>query len=348
MARRLARILAIVAVNVVLAILLAEGAARLFHLDRRMLLPILYFQVAEPDLHESVTDPTRLYDLAPGTSGRFMNSYGWRSSRINALGLRGPEGEARKQPGVYRIVVFGASNAYGAFVSDDETFPAQAERLLNERGDSCRYEVWNAGVSAYLPSQEVGKARALLAKADADLLVFQTYMFGRRAFRGIAGNRPWAELDGGQMDALLAADPGLWWENVPFVPLAGSRFGRALFDSSALWRSIVTKLNHHRRQPNHRRWEAHDSWPALDAFLRDMGSRIPTVFCGMIPWLSKDPRSLVTTAPDPSVAPPSDDPIFREIHPPAHVYGWYATVLEKELTRLGYLPCGGAGPGTPP
>lgn len=62
----------------------------------------------------------------------------------NSLGYRGTDVAARKPPGELRILFTGDSFVYGDFVNDDQTFPAQLERRLNERCANVR--VVNAGL----------------------------------------------------------------------------------------------------------------------------------------------------------------------------------------------------------
>lgn len=334
------RILSLVAANVLAVAVLLEVGARVLSLDERLLAPLLLYQVSDSAVQQAVPDTERLYDLRPSSAAEATGAFGRRTVRVNSLGLRGAERSAAKPPGVFRIIVFGASNAYGAEVSDDETFPAHAERLLNEAGDPCSYEVWNAAVNAYIPSQSVAKARRLLEVAEADLLLFQLYRHDRRAFHSTGGSRPWQGIDIDDLSGWLRADPGLWRENVAWVPLAGSRPGLALFEASAAWRALVLASNHFGLPPNHDAYGIHDWVPEVEAFRAEFGGRIPIAFFGMVPWLARD-LDVPQAPPDPSLAPPAGDPSYGLTHPPGHVYAWYARVLRSELTRLGFLPCGG-------
>ena len=70
---------------------------------------------------------------------------------INSRGFRGPDFEVAKQPGVYRILTLGASSTYGYHSRDDYTYPAQLQRMLDERAPG-RFEVLNLGLPMYTSS----------------------------------------------------------------------------------------------------------------------------------------------------------------------------------------------------
>ena len=81
---------------------------------------------------------------------------GQYSFEINSLGMRSHEMSAQKPPGVYRIFCLGGSTTYGTGATSNEaTYPAQMERLLNALADAGRappgrrYEVGNCGVSGW-------------------------------------------------------------------------------------------------------------------------------------------------------------------------------------------------------
>jgi hypothetical protein len=63
----------------------------------------------------------------------------------NSRGFRGTAEFGRKREGTYRVIALGDSWTYGVVVNDHETYPAQLERLLNEKGSGPRGEVLNLG-----------------------------------------------------------------------------------------------------------------------------------------------------------------------------------------------------------
>lgn len=75
-----------------------------------------------------------------------------------------------KAPGVYRIFILGGSNVAGNG-RPHETIAARLETLLNARGGPRRYEVVNAGVSAWLTSQDLAMLAFHLAPYQPDLVV---------------------------------------------------------------------------------------------------------------------------------------------------------------------------------
>jgi lysophospholipase L1-like esterase len=77
---------------------------------------------------------------------------------INAHGLRGPELRTRSTQGETRILVLGDSVVFGTGVADDETFPAQLQRVLEERYQ-WRGEVLNGGAPGYNTAAEAAYLR---------------------------------------------------------------------------------------------------------------------------------------------------------------------------------------------
>ena len=103
--------------------------------------------------------------------------------QVNALGLRGPELEA-KRPGEVRVLALGDSLVYGQGVADDETLPAALERFLDEHehndrvGDRVGDRVWtvvNAGHRAYDTRQELALLEELGARIQPDLVLLCWY-----------------------------------------------------------------------------------------------------------------------------------------------------------------------------
>ena len=66
--------------------------------------------------------------------------------KINGQGLRqNQDVPLQKKAGQYRILVLGDSFTFGLGVNNDETYPAQLEKLLNGTNGGGKYEVINAG-----------------------------------------------------------------------------------------------------------------------------------------------------------------------------------------------------------
>lgn len=73
--------------------------------------------------------------------------------------------------GAFRIVCIGDSNTYGIGVPRDQTYPAQLERLLNERAAGQRFEVVNLGVPGTNSGQALHRLRGYIEAYRPDLLV---------------------------------------------------------------------------------------------------------------------------------------------------------------------------------
>lgn len=92
---------------------------------------------------------------------------------IDSLGYRGTSDFSReKPPGELRILMLGDSFTYGDFVNDEETLPAQLERLLGERCDH-PVRVINIGVGgSSIETAAVMARRALPLGIDLAVLTF--------------------------------------------------------------------------------------------------------------------------------------------------------------------------------
>ncbi|MHC4892485.1 MAG: SGNH/GDSL hydrolase family protein [Planctomycetota bacterium] len=93
--------------------------------------------------------------------------------QVNALGLRGPELEA-KRPGEFRVLALGDSLVYGQGVAGDQTLPFHLEQVLDERLERS-VTVVNGGLRAYSTVQELGLLRELGTAVDPDLVVLFWY-----------------------------------------------------------------------------------------------------------------------------------------------------------------------------
>jgi lysophospholipase L1-like esterase len=112
-------------------------------------------------------NPRLRFELRPGGVARAEVEY-----RVNQLGLRGPETTTEKPPGVRRVAVLGDSIAFGYWVSDEQGFARQLERLLNQApGAEGRVEVLNFGVPGYNLEQEIEALRARALAFSPDLVV---------------------------------------------------------------------------------------------------------------------------------------------------------------------------------
>ena len=122
----------------------------------------------------------RLTDLAPISTLAYPDEQTWASSpgpfapnqdfvdrlrpdlphriRINSLGFRGHAFAFEKPAGHRRILCLGDTYTFGAYVNDDETFPAALERKLRQIDSGWPTEVINAGVTGYTIADEAALA----------------------------------------------------------------------------------------------------------------------------------------------------------------------------------------------
>jgi lysophospholipase L1-like esterase len=80
--------------------------------------------------------------------------------QINNHGLRGPDFDVAKRPGVLRVITLGASSTFGFENRDDETYPYYVQQMLDRDAGPGRFEVINFGVPHIDSDQIVGLFRA--------------------------------------------------------------------------------------------------------------------------------------------------------------------------------------------
>src|SRR5262245_51142042 len=138
--------LGLLAVTVVLLLGLVELGARLY--VRRL--------AARPVTgHGSITryHPLLGWDKPPGGDVWLRRPEFETHVVINSHGLRGPDRDYPKPPGVRRVLLLGDSFTEGYHVPEEQTVRALLEGELN-RGSCGRWEVINGGTSAYSTDQE--------------------------------------------------------------------------------------------------------------------------------------------------------------------------------------------------
>lgn len=300
---------------VILFLLTSEVLIAVTGADWRLLRPLLYYQAVDIPLHEPFSDPRLLYGLKKNASAVIEG----RTITTNSFGFRDRERLAAKPPGVFRIVCLGSSNTYGALVNDGETYPARLEALLNARGGRRRYEVWNAGVSAYTLGQSAASAENIARDFDPDLLLIQLHSTKRRPF-----------LIGRPVGRYFDADPELYLENLRFLPYGGA----ALLRHWRFARALVFAYNRLSKGPGNNPLYDGDgpSENALRSLVEKHGRRIPIVVLYNPGWHGEILPELGLKAVHLEKHLPSDfsaDHLL--IHPPAYVYRWYAEVLAREL-----------------
>ena len=91
--------------------------------------------------------------------------------KTNSLGLRASE-VGPKLPQEFRILSLGESTTFGGRVSNEGTYSALLEKLLNEYDNTRFYRVINAGVSAYSSFQSLKYLELRGLKLKPDLILF--------------------------------------------------------------------------------------------------------------------------------------------------------------------------------
>lgn len=91
---------------------------------------------------------------------------------INARGFRGSDFKDLKRPGVVRVVALGASSTFGYHNRDDLTYPAQLERMLDERCPERDFEVVNLGIPHLLSDEIVALFLAEGLPLSPDVVTF--------------------------------------------------------------------------------------------------------------------------------------------------------------------------------
>ncbi len=173
---------------VIMNVFLLEIFLRFTNLEDNLLTKSLYYQMADTESHQVSEDVNKLYELKPNSKEVYFSEihpketkYKDRIVTINSLGFRGEEKNRDKPENVFRIFVLGGSNTYGISVSDNDTYPAIMQKILDEKYPG-KFEVWNAGVCAYVLSQKIAYAESIIKEFDPDLLIIQIHNSGRRAF----------------------------------------------------------------------------------------------------------------------------------------------------------------------
>lgn len=167
--RRLGRWVVILAANVAIlggCILLAEAATRLAGV-RFSAIP----RPGEGDRGLWVPDATKGWFHSPHTNGsNFRGGPDPGTIHINGLGVRGREVGVAKEPGAFRILVFGDSFVFGIGVDEPHVFSSALARRLRAAGVR-RPDVINMGVSGYSTDQELLLYRELGSRMRPDVVL---------------------------------------------------------------------------------------------------------------------------------------------------------------------------------
>ena len=149
-----------VALGLLVGLCMVEGLARVYS---------ALHPVAAPTLQRF--HPFLGYSLRPNSSTDIEDRFGKRHYSTNSLGLRGRDVPREKGPRTFRIVCVGGSTTENAYVNDDDTYPAQLERMLQAHYPKASIEVLNAGLSAYSSAHLIIHFQLNLVELRPDLLI---------------------------------------------------------------------------------------------------------------------------------------------------------------------------------
>lgn len=107
------------------------------------------------------------YRLRPGLDDRFNGA----RYTINSQGFRGGEVSQTKAANEKRILWLGDSVVFGIGVENDETLPANVERMANAGQTAHKYTVLNMGVPSYNTEQELIQFESLGLGFDPDAVI---------------------------------------------------------------------------------------------------------------------------------------------------------------------------------
>jgi lysophospholipase L1-like esterase len=136
-------------------VVLAEGVLRLKGFGHT----VLY--VADPDI-----------GYYPQPSAELVR-YGGRVA-TNKFGMRSPEIDRQKPPGVFRILMIGDSTLYGgSYIDQEDMYATQVSKRLNAAGAPGKVEVLAMGCNGWGPFHERGFIKKYPDAFQADLVLVQ-------------------------------------------------------------------------------------------------------------------------------------------------------------------------------
>lgn len=335
---------------VIIFILTLEFIISFSDIDISLLKETLYYQGAQPELHRVSSYPNRLYELIPGSSIQDEpnvhpkeTKYDVKSININSLGFRDKERSRFKEDGVFRIVILGGSNTFGATVGDEDTYPALLQKLFDERYSGKKVEVWNAGLSAYMLSQKIAYAEYIIKNFDPDILIFQHQNNSRRAFHI---NSSVKDLKG-----LFEKNKELYKENLPPVFFSACpllvNWHYFLVLHSKMYRIFYTgvyafiKIYKPEEMKIHYNYAQVITKRAFEAFA-SKHKNIKMIMFTPVQGLDETLLAYIKFNRYQNVDGFSLDiknkpEEYSEVHPPSYVYEWYAEELYSFLIRNGYM-----------
>jgi lysophospholipase L1-like esterase len=127
---------------------------------------------AESGMTDAMLVPNPVTGLRAPQPG-FVQESGKISIRINSLGFRGPDISPTKPRRTVRIATVGASTTFcGEVSSNDATWPAQLQALLQKAHPDVKIEVINAGVPGYVITESLKNLELRVLPLNPDLVIY--------------------------------------------------------------------------------------------------------------------------------------------------------------------------------
>lgn len=342
-------------IAMVMTIILFEIFLLFTDIDIKLLNHTLYYQCVDLEGYGVSNDSNRLYELLPSSSGIFENvhpketKYSSRKVSINSLGFRDKERNKTKPKGIFRIVILGGSNTYGATVGDEDTYPAIMQKILNGQLPG-KFEVWNAGICAYVMSQKVAYAEYIIKEFNPNLLIFQVHNDGRRAF-----------LYEKKFTGLFKKNKELYLENIPFLFSNNPTLLKIhyyLVLHSRVYKFIIININNKIIKDLKLDWlkEYKQKYP-YDKIMNEYGMYGSMINRRNFNNFINNHQDIKIIIFDPilqrycdserkeeyknieyfSLCYQDKPKEYKELHPPSYVYEWYAQELVNMLINKSYI-----------
>lgn len=325
--RSLKRKLPAVVIALAAALALGELVVRVGDFDWRYAQKVLYYQNADAAAHEVIDEPELLFRLKPG-----RYNFDTHTVFINRWGARSPEHPQAKPAGTYRIFVYGGSNVHGSLLSDDETWPAQLERKLNQT-HTAPIEVWNFGTSSHVSGQ-MARLAALTDRAlSADLVLLAMTNVGSRAFLMDQPVKPF-----------FKKYPQLWRDLV--IPSSLHKLPAGL-DTALLhyWRfyrltmlAATETVGPSRKVDEKRHEEENIVKIRKYIFQAKKYTQVAMFICPAAEEVTFKYHHEALTIPVCVLSGDGKPAEYGELHPPAYVMSWYADELAAWMDRNIDLP----------
>jgi len=121
--------------------------------------------------HKNSLDYPNIPDLSIGNQGNLWCAHPDVVLQYNSYGFRGDEFQEQKHDIDFRIFAVGGSTTYGSGVTDDETWSAYLQQIINEKITGKKIEVINAGIPGADTNGELKAIKQKLARLSPDLII---------------------------------------------------------------------------------------------------------------------------------------------------------------------------------